>query len=74
MVAKWRNQKHFELLPVTQLTTAMLIPSEQHCRGVTLNPIISIKTSTPIDVRPSSQAETGCAFPSAQRHAEQREH
>lgn len=36
IVAKWRNQKHFKLLPMTLLTTVMLIPREQHCCGITL--------------------------------------
>lgn len=63
--AKWRNQKHFKLLPMTPLTTVMLIPREQHCCGIALSPIRSNKTSTPIYVRPYSPAEMACAFEGA---------
>lgn len=70
MAAKWRN--YFKLLPVTQLTMVMLIPREQHCCRATKPNHIPQNFYT--NIFKILFSEMGYAFPTAQRHSEQREH
>lgn len=70
MAAKWRN--YFKLLPMTQLTMVMSIPKEQHCCHPTKPNHIPQNFNT--NIFKILFSEMGYAFPTAQRHTEQREH